>query len=164
MKAQNQLGFTIIELVVVIALLGLLAAVALPRFASMEANARTAAYNGVRGAFTTSIGLAHAKWLAVGTGVAGNVQLEGDLVHVNVTGWPTIDTVEAGTQDDAALLYAILLQDALPSNWESCETPSMAADAGLGSYELDGSGGSSFKYDGATGLVTTGATDGSECP
>jgi prepilin-type N-terminal cleavage/methylation domain-containing protein len=68
MRARKQLGFTIIELVVVIALLGLLAAVALPRFASMEANARTAAYNGVRGAFTTSVGIAHSKWLAVGTG------------------------------------------------------------------------------------------------
>jgi hypothetical protein len=34
----------------------------------------------------------------------------------------------------------------------------------VGSFELDGSGGSSFVYTGSTGLVTTGATDGSECP
>ena len=162
MRAQKQLGFTIIELVVVIALLGLLAAVALPRFASMEANARTAAYNGVRGAFTTAVGLAHAKWLADGTGVAQTaLQLEGDTVSVNATGWPTIDVADTN-QDVAEELYAILLQDALPGTWSPCETAAM--DAGVGSYEIDGTGGSSFIYDGATGLVIVGATDGTQCP
>ncbi len=164
MRAQKQLGFTIIELVVVIALLGLLAAVALPRFASMEANARTAAYNGVRGAFTTSVGIAHSKWLAVGTGVAGPVALDGDNVEVNATGWPFIEA-DHTDQDTADELYAILMQDAVPSTWQSCETASTAsADAGTGSFELDGAGGSSFVYAGATGIVITGATDGSECP
>ena len=164
MKAQKkQLGFTIIELVVVIALLGLLAAVALPRFASMEANARTAAYNGVRGAFTTAIGLTHAKWLAGATGVTGTVALEGANVEVNGAGWPFIDTTEAG-QVDADLLYALLMQDARPTTWESCEMASTGTDDGDGSYELDGAGGSSFIYDGALGGVTTGATDGTQCP
>ncbi len=161
MRARKQLGFTIIELVVVIALLGLLAAVALPRFASMESNARTAAYNGVRGAFTTSVGIAHSKWLVDATGVETDVTLDGSMVHVNAAGYPTIDTAE-GTQDDAAKLYALLLQDAVPSTWQSC---SMAvANAGTGSYELDGAGGSSFVYTGTAGAVVTGATDGTECP
>ena len=163
MRAQKQLGFTIIELVVVIALLGLLAAVALPRFAGMEANARTAAYNGVRGAFTTAIGLTHAKWLAGGTGVAGNVALEGSTVVVNGAGWPFIDTSEAA-QDDADKLYALLMQDARPSAWQGCGTASTGTDDGDSKYELDGSGGSSFILDGALGGVITGATDGTECP
>ncbi len=161
MRVRKQLGFTIIELVVVIALLGLLAAVALPRFASMESNARTAAYNGVRGAFTTSIGIAHSKWLVDGTGIETDISLDGAMVHVNAAGYPTIDVAEV-TQDDAKELYALLLQDAVPGTWQSCQTA--AANAGVGSYELDGTGGSSFIYMGVDGAVTTGATDGSECP
>ena len=42
MKIQKQGGFTLIELVVVIALLGILAAFAIPRFASLEREARSA--------------------------------------------------------------------------------------------------------------------------
>lgn len=149
---RSEAGFTIIELVVVISLLGLLAAVALPKFADLSSDARTASLNGVQGAFTASIQIAHSKWLAGGTGVAGTVSLEGTTVEVNASGWPTIDVANAA-QDTATELYTILMAAPLPATgWTPTEVP--AAGAGTGTYTLAGTGGGAFTYNGATGQVT----------
>ena len=163
MRISAQRGFTIIELVVVIAILGILAAVAMPKFASLEANARTASLNGIRGAFTAAVQLTHAKWLANGTGVAEiALPLDGDTVRVNVTGWPTVETNDA-TQDTGGELYGILLSGPLPVvGWTSTE--STADDAGVADFTLAGTGGGSFCYDGADGTVVTGVIAGAACP
>ena len=49
-KTQKQQGFTIIELVVVIVILGILAAVAFPKFQDLSGDARTAVLNGAKAA------------------------------------------------------------------------------------------------------------------
>jgi MSHA pilin protein MshA len=51
---RTQQGFTLIELVVVIVILGILAATALPKFVDLSGDARTAAIAGVAGALSSS--------------------------------------------------------------------------------------------------------------
>lgn len=88
-------GFTLIELVVVIALLGILAAFAIPRFASLEREARIATTQGLSGSVRGAAAMAHSLFLAQG---ANPVLMEGNPVNLT-NGYPDATDVQLTLAD-----------------------------------------------------------------
>lgn len=94
----KQAGFTLVELIVVIVVLGILAATALPKFVNVSQDARRASVEGLTGALRSSVSLVQAKYYAAGNTTATTVTMQdGSTVAVAAgTGIPAGTAVGIG--------------------------------------------------------------------
>jgi len=84
MRSDNR-GFTLIELIVVIVILGILSATALPKFINLSTDARIVAVKSLQGALQSTVAMAHAKCLidsACSTNTDTDLPFEGKTIKM----------------------------------------------------------------------------------
>ena len=97
---MQQRGFTLIELIIVIVILGILAATAAPKFLDVTSQADTAVAKGIQGNIDASANLVRSAWL-IGGSTGGSASIDGDTVAVGTTkGYPTATEAGIGASID----------------------------------------------------------------
>jgi len=176
---MHQGGFTLIELVIVIIVLGVLSATALPKFLNLADDADIAVVEGTGGALQSAVNLAHSKWIIMGSSTVkelnNDVQLYGNgsegQIDFNISGWPAqsytpVDSeIKTDNTEDCVSLWNTVLNtgsNKLASDGTSDEFTAMYGRSVDGS-ELDGvclykrtsNLELYIRYDSNTGRVTT---------
>ncbi len=99
-RVSNQTGFTLIELVIVVVILGFLAATAIPKFVDLTEQAKQANIEGMAGGFATGVSLARSQWEAEArpkdTNGVNMVNYDGTIVYLTSEDRDTSPTISPG--------------------------------------------------------------------
>jgi MSHA pilin protein MshB len=99
-KSGVHAGFTLIELVIVIVILGFLAATAIPKFVDLTEQAKQANIEGMAGGFATGVSLARSQWEAEArpkdTSDINMVVYDGTVVYLTSEDSATTPTIRPG--------------------------------------------------------------------
>lgn len=117
---KQHAGFTLIELVIVIVILGILAATALPRFTDLSTDARRASLQGLAGGVRSGAMIARATQLAKGFTSGTAVTLDGTVVAMS-NGYPTAASISSAITDFTGFAVTTSGTSATFSLQTSCE-------------------------------------------
>ncbi|MFN3234436.1 MAG: type II secretion system protein [Gammaproteobacteria bacterium] len=124
-------GFTLIELVVVISILAILAALAIPRFIDLQSEARTSAVEGLGGSVRSAAALAHAQWLAESS--PSTIDMEGNTITL-ANGYPNLATIDDTLVDFTGFTYndstGVFTKDGAPTPASCSVTYAQPASSG----------------------------------
>lgn len=109
-SVKKNSGFTLIELVIVVVILGFLAVTAIPKFIDLTEQAKKANIEGMAGGFATAISLARSEWEARGRPQVNNfnsVDYDGTTLILTTENTSTTPSIRpgyvTGLTDGAAL-------------------------------------------------------------
>ncbi|WP_295890687.1 type II secretion system protein [uncultured Vibrio sp.] len=140
---RNESGFTLIELVVTIVVLGILGVTAAPRFLNMGDSARTSVVEATSGSFKSAIDLVRSSWIVDGANES-STNAYGEDIPINSSGWPGPEGAPASapSADDCLTLWSQILNTdytiataAGDEDWLSDGFTDSTATANFCSYE-----------------------------
>uniref|UniRef100_UPI0040481527 type II secretion system protein n=2 Tax=Shewanella sp. TaxID=50422 RepID=UPI0040481527 len=121
---KQQRGFTLIELVVVIIILGILAVVAAPKFINLKSDALIANLNGLQGALKSANTLVYSKAILAGLEKLepGSVTLNGNAVSTTV-GYITPLGTNVALVLDGSFEVMVGANDTITADWGLFNVP-----------------------------------------